>query len=188
MVKYNVGRLKYIPSLTEIFSAGDWVGAVLMLKQKSWKWSTMALTVTPSIYLPATMLWLAQRTSRVYLCLQEAVQVSPSVSLGQGEPDVHHSTLKAKLQRCPSSLYLLIWGWPDFSTAVLLHTACWVRRFAAHLGITKLCRVASPQLLALFSAILLLSVQARMEKELVTLSPVPPYCQNCAGICSPSLH
>lgn len=94
----------------------EWVLSSCSVNQKSWKWSIMALTSTPLIYPPAYMLWLAQSTGRVCLCLLKAVQVSPTAPLGQGEPDIHHSTLKAKLQSYPSFSYLLIWGWPDFST------------------------------------------------------------------------
>lgn len=63
------------------------------------------------------MLWLVQSTGRVCLCLQETIEVSHPVSLGQGKPDIHHSNLNAKLQSCLSSLHLLIWEWPDFLNA-----------------------------------------------------------------------
>lgn len=100
---------------------------------------------------------------RVCLCLQKAVQRSHT--LEQGEPYVHCSTPKAKLQCYPSSFYLLTW--PGVLTQFHICTAgflgCQVQKLAAHLGVSKLCCVASPRPLALLSTVLPLSEQTEMK-------------------------
>lgn len=175
MVKYSVGRLNYILSLAK--TAGDRVGTVLMPSQPE----------IMKVEYYAVILWLAQSMANyAYIC-RRLFRCLPQYCLGQG--DVHHSTLKAKLQSYPSSLYLLIWD--DLFVSykdVMLPTVCWIQVCAAHVNVSKLCCVTSPRLSAFPSVVLLLSVQARIKKELLTLFPILPYLKKCAGICRPSLH
>lgn len=178
MVKYNVGRLNYILSLAEAFSADHWVAAVLMLSQPEIMKVEYHGTDFNPLHLPSCSYVVAGSERR---------QSMPTSA--EGSSGVSHSKSVARRTRCPSfyskgqvvelmhRFYTFLFGDDLISQLHRCDAAYCLPNsgFCSSFGVSKLCCVAPPWLLALLSVVLLLSVQAGTEKELVTLSPILPY-------------
>lgn len=136
MVKYNVGRLNYILSLAETFSAGDWVAVVLMLSQPEIMKVEYHGTDFNPVHLPSCSYVVAGSEHR------QSMPMS-----AEGSSGVSHSKSVARRTKCPpfyskgQVVELCIVFIPSHLGTtwflncidVMLPTICWVQGSAAHL-------------------------------------------------------